>query len=216
MSLIADIGQALSVIDTRIWQAVLAGIFVAGGWLFNGWQNRRDAQALRAERLRDVHRALYAEIGANLANLVDAPNLVRQCKLGSARIENAPDKTPYVPFIARETRDQIFQAIVADIHILPRTSIDAVVAYYAQIASIAAMVEDLRGQTYASLAKERRMRIYEDYMALKEQSLLFGNHALRMIDAYAKGGAQFAKDLEDELRREAAINSRRVADPSDP
>ena len=53
----------LAAVDVRLWQAVIAGAFVAAGWLVNGWQNRREAARLRDEKLRDVHRALFAEIG---------------------------------------------------------------------------------------------------------------------------------------------------------
>lgn len=204
-------------LDPRIWQAVVAGGFVALGWLINGWRARREAASLRAERLRDVHRALYAEIGANLSNLVDAETLDRERDAGLARIAEAPEDAPYVPFIGRESRDQIFQAIVSDIHILPRTSIDAVVPYYAQIAAISAIIEDLRGPTYASLSKDRRMQVYADYMAMKQQALTFGNHALRMITAYAAKGAEYAKELEATLRDEAAAASIHPdADRSDP
>ena len=205
----------LATLDPRIWQAVLAGAFVALGWVFNGWQNRREAANLRAERLRDVHRALYAEIGANLSNLLSADHLDEECVAGLERIEAEKSGDPYVPFIGKESRDQIFQAIVGDIHVLPRTSIDAVVPYYAQVSAIAAMIEDLRGPTYASLSQDRRKQIYADYMAMKQQALLFGNHALRMINAYATHGADYANELEARLRDDAASN-RLAADRSDP
>lgn len=191
-------------LDARIWQAVVAGAFVALGWVFNGWQNRREAANLRAERLRDVHRALYAEIGANLSNLVSAENLEDECRAGLEQIRAEDPLSPYVPFIGRENRDQIFEAVVGDIHVLPRTSIDAVVPYYAQLSAISAMVDDLRGPTYASLSQDRRMRVYEDYMAMKQQALLFGNHALRMIKSYADDGPEAAKILEESLKKAAS------------
>ncbi len=210
-------------LDPRIWQAIIAGVFVAAGWLVNGWQNRRataseaqhvrdDAAAQRAERLRDVHRALYAEIGANLSNLesVEALNVQRVSTL--ELMQSDPD---YVPFLGRENRNLVFQAIVSEINILPRTSIDAVVAYYAQLASIDAMTEDLRGQTFANLSVDRRSAIYSDYMEMKIQALSYGNHALLMINEYAKGGHDAAQKLDAKLKREA-LSNRRAEDPSDP
>lgn len=215
MTLIADIWGWFSGLDPRIWQALLAGVSVALGWMINGRQNRRGAAALRAERLRDVHRALYAEIGANLSNLTSAQHLEKACEAGLERIADEHPDQPYIPFIGRENRDQIFQAIVGEIHILPRTSIDAVVPYYAQVSAISAMIDDLRGDTYASLSKDRRMQIYADYMSMKQQALRFGDHALRMIVCYASEGAEAAKALEKQLQREA-VNNRPDADPSDP
>ena len=52
----------VSSIDPRVWQAVLAGLFVAIGWIVNGAQNRREATRLRREQREDVQRALVAEI----------------------------------------------------------------------------------------------------------------------------------------------------------
>ena len=36
----------VSSIDPRVWQAVLAGLFVAIGWIVNGAQNRREARKM--------------------------------------------------------------------------------------------------------------------------------------------------------------------------
>lgn len=200
----ANIWHWFGNIDARIWQAFVAGLFLAAGWLVNGHQNRREAANLRSERLRDVHRALYAEIGANLANLGELSQ-------GTARVlTRMENEANYHPFIAREHNAAVFDAIVHDIHILPRTSIDAVVAYYAQVSAVAALTEDLRSETLKSLPQERRMAIYEDYIALREQTVSFGNHALIMIDAYAKGGREGA------LAKERSLSSLQAAARSDP
>ncbi len=194
-------------IDPRIWQAVLAGIFVASGWLYNGWQNRRGAAALRAERLRDVHRALYAEIGANLAILRSSVAIIES---GNRILQLMEEDTDYHPFIARQRNMMVFETIVADIHILPRTSVDAVVNYYAQIKRIDELVADLRSDTVRSLSKNRRMAIYRDYTEMRQQAFAFGNHALVMINAYATGGKDNAR------RVEAQINNLRGGRPDGP
>ena len=183
-------------LDPRIWQAVVAGGFVALGWVFNGWRARREAASIRAERLRDVHRALYAEIGANLATLGSADLIGKRGGEVIEKIKSAPD---YHPFIFHENNDVVYRAIVADIHVLPRTSIDAVVAYYAQLAAISALVEDFRGPTVKALPSDRRVAIYADYIAMRQQAVAFGTHALTMINAYAKGGKEGALAVEKQL-----------------
>jgi len=40
-------GDTLLGIDARVWQAVVAGAFLAPGRMVNGWQNRRERRALR-------------------------------------------------------------------------------------------------------------------------------------------------------------------------
>lgn len=214
----AGIWAWLGAIDARIWQAVVAGLFLAFGWLVNGRQNRRaaagqaaqarqDAADLRAERLRDVHRALYAEIGASLATFGSAEAIEE----GGAKIAGRMrENDGYHPFIARLGRAGVFDAIVTDIHILPRTSIDATVAFYGQLSAIDALTEDLRSAEVKLLSADRRVALYEDYTALRKQAFYYGNHALRMIDAYAKGGKQAALELEKK------ISSLRSADRSDP
>ncbi|RVT86993.1 hypothetical protein DXV76_02580 [Rhodobacteraceae bacterium CCMM004] len=199
-------------IDARIWQAVLAGLFVAAGWLVNGWQNRREEAARRAERLRDTHRALYAEIGAYLGNLGSLEALEAARAAMVARMRAEPD---FVPFLAREEHGHLYRAIVADIAVLPRSSIDTVVAFYTQLGVIAALVEDMRGPGYAALSTERRIAIYEDLARSKMAAWLYGREALDLIDIYARHGAQAARDRQDALRA-ARVNSPEDAAPDGP
>jgi len=209
-----------STLDPRIWQAIVAGLFIAIGWLVNGWQNRKqaalqaqqtrdDANALRAERLRDVHRALYAEIGANLENLSAADALEDDVAQVLAQMT---DDDSYIPFLPREDRSVVFRSIVQDIHILPRTTIDAIVAYYAQVTSISSLIDDIRSDGYAALPAKRRVAIYSDLMVLKRQALEFGNYALRIIKTYAEEGSGAAKALETEVK--SGFSTQQGADPS--
>ncbi|MBN2906324.1 MAG: hypothetical protein JXJ18_06430 [Rhodobacteraceae bacterium] len=185
----------LADLDARIWQAILAGAFVAFGWLVNGWQNRREAAALRAERLRDAHRALFAEIASNLANLRSVEALTGYRDDLIARMRADPG---YVPLIPRERNDTIFRALIAEIHILPRVTIDPIVSYYNQLFALEALIEDMRGERFKTLEQERRIAMYSDYIDLKTQALNDGQYALRMIAAYAKGGPAAA--LQEEAR----------------
>lgn len=192
-------------VDARIWQAVIAGAFLAAGWLVNGWQNRRVAAALRAEKLRDYHRAIYAEIGANLANLWDAAELE---SYRDQMVERMKDDPAFVPFIPIERHDTVFDALIADIHILPRQTIDPIVIYYSQLKSVAALAADMRADAFAAMEPARRIVMYQDYIAMKVQLLAFGRYANALIDAFSRGG----KAAADE--KTARINSR-AEGPSD-
>ena len=183
----------LGQVDPRIWQAVVAGLFVAGGWIYNGWQVRRAADRLRREKLRDSHRALYAEIGANLANLGSVAALERH---GQTLVERMEADADFVPFIPIERSSPVFRALIESLHILPRTSIDPVVAYYSQIDACDALARDMREDRFATLSVERRIAIYRDYIEMKKQAFAFGNYALRMIAAYAAGGRDEALRVE--------------------
>ncbi|PTW49789.1 MULTISPECIES: hypothetical protein [Rhodovulum] len=190
-----------AVLDARIWQAIVAGAFVAIGWIVNGWQNRRVAAALRAERTRDVHRALYAEIASCLANLESPEALAAYRDAMAARMR---EDAGFVPLIPRERNDTVFRALVAEIHILPRVTIDPVVSYYSQLFAIEAMIADMRGERFRALEPERRIAMYEDYIALKVQAFHDGHFALRMIEAFARDGRKGAMDEEARITREIA------------
>lgn len=192
-------------IDTGIWQAVIAGSFVAVGWIVNGRQNRRAAANLRAERLRDCHRAIYAEIGANLANLWDVQSLESHRDQILARMEANPD---FVPFIPIERHDAVFDALLDEIYILPRQTIDPIVIYYAQVKSIAALALDMRSERFSDMPQDSRKAMYQDYIDMKIQLLAFGQYANALISAFSIGGAQ-------EAERKARVLSTRGADLSD-
>lgn len=192
-------------VDTRIWQAIVAGMVVAAGWLVNGWQNRRERRAERAEKLRDAHRALYAEIAAYLSQLVSREELHRYGETLTQRME--ADDT-FVPFIPRERADRVFASLLGEIHILPRVTIDPVVTYYAYIHAIEALAEDMRAERYRALPQARRIAIYQDYVSMKALALDYGNYCLAVIAAYARDGKSTA---EAETKR---LSSRAWA-PSD-
>jgi hypothetical protein len=177
-------------LDTRIWQAVVAGGFLAAGWLVNGWQNRRERQQDRTERLRDSHRALYAEIGTNLDALGGPEALDAHAAALIARMEGDAD---FVPFIPSERPTPVFDALVEQLHILPRVTIDPIVAYYSQMQAVTALADDMRVDAFRALAPERRVAIYRDYIMMKKQAFFYGDYALHMIAAYAEGGKPAAE-----------------------
>ncbi len=196
----ADMIHGLQNIDARIWQAVIAGLFVAGGWVFNGWQNRRQETRLRAEKLRDTHRAIYAEIDSNLSNLWDAQSLDDYCQ---GMVERMQQDANFIPLIPRERNDRLFESIQSNIHILPRVTIDPIVMYYSQLDTLAAHVGDMRGQAFKTLSPERRILMYMDYIEMRKQALEFGRMANYLIDVYSKDGKAAAEAEAARLARPA-------------
>lgn len=193
-------------IDARIRQAAVAGAVVALGWLVNGWQNRRERRALRAERLRDAHRALFAEIRAYLSQLVSRAALDEYRDGMVARMRADPD---FVPLVPREGNDRVFAALIEEIHILPRVTIDPLVTCYSHPHAIEALADDMRASGFAALPQERRIALYEDYIRMKALALDYGEYCLKVIDVYATVG-------KDAVEAEARRLSSRAADPSAP
>lgn len=189
--------SSLTQVDARIWQAVIAGAFLAFGWIFNGWQDRVQARKLREEQLRDAHRAIFAEIATNLSNLWDIESLRDYGADMAAKMEEDPD---FIPFIPRERNDRLFEAIQARIHILPRVTIDPIVAYYAQIDAVGALVDDMRGEAFKTLPQDRRIVMYLDYIEMRVQVLAFGRVANYLIDVYSKKGKVAAEEAAEQLK----------------
>ncbi|QFU09348.1 hypothetical protein PARPLA_02314 [Rhodobacteraceae bacterium THAF1] len=172
----------LDLTNERVQQALVAAVVVALGWVAGFALRELSAHLGRVERLRDVHRALYAEIKHNLANL-ETPEKLRDFA------EPVLDKIiveDFVPFVPRERNDVVFQTILSEISVLPRVTIDPVVRYYSQLAAHDALVEDMRGAGFRRMDAQRRAVIYGDLFAIKIRLIEYGNEALSIIDTYGK------------------------------
>ena len=196
----------LAGLDSRIWQAVVAGTFLALGWLVNGARERRGARGLRAERLRDLHRALFAEIGVQVTNLGSEARIRADA---AALLGRMDADEAFVPFIPRERGDAVFRSALEDLSILPRVTIDPIVAYYAQLSAIEAMAEDMRAAAFGRLAPDRRRAIYADYVEMKVQAFRFGRIATHLIYIYAQDG----KDVAEEKAAALKVIDPPVGDP---
>ncbi|MGB3407841.1 MAG: hypothetical protein WBA67_10135 [Jannaschia sp.] len=179
-------------IDARIWQALIAGGVVALGWLVNGWSQRRDARRLRQERLRDAHKALFAEIRDVCAAYWNEGEAEGHAAALLDRMTQEPD---FVPFIPRERHGLIYETMIGQIDVLPRQTIDWIVSFYALIRSIEALAEDMRGERFPTLEPKRRRMMYSDYIKMRQRAFGFGQHALRLIDAYSTDGVPGAEAI---------------------
>ncbi len=174
-------------LDPRVSQAMIAGLVIAIGWLtttiFAELENRRE----RAEKLRDTHKALYAEIGTTLDGLLNHEEHV------SRILQRMSKEKDYMPFIPREKHDYVYDAVLERLEVLPRQTIDAIVAYYSQVKSVTLFAEDLRSDWVARAPQETRILMYKDYIQMRIQAFRFGMHALALIKAYSDGGVKGAE-----------------------
>lgn len=159
-------------------QAVIAGLFIAAGWYVVARQTRRREAKARAERVRDVQRAIFAEIRAYVGALRDE-DLAGYGEAMAERIENEPG---FVPIIPMESNDAIFRAIIGDLHILPRDTIDPIVVYYSQLNAITASIADLRALDPSKVKPQEAAQMYRDYIAFKREALMLGAETLIAID----------------------------------
>lgn len=166
-------------------QAVIAGLFIAAGWWVVAWQNHKRDARHRASRVRDVQRALYAEIRAYLASL----RRDDVGEYGARMAEKILTEPGYFPVIPTEHNNAIFRAIVGEIHVLPRDTVDPIVLYYSQLNAISALIDDLRELDVAKIGPERAANIYRDYISMKLEALELGDHAMAAIRQNIDGTA---------------------------
>lgn len=192
--------------SVQVQQAAIAGLVVATGW-FIGFMLREISQQMdRRERLRDAHRALFAEIKHNVENLGTADDLKA---FGGSMLARIVEGDGFAPFIPRERNDTVFAALLPNIHILPRTTIDPVVQYYSQLAAQDALADDMRGESFKTMSPQRRAALYRDYIGLKLRALDYGNEALETIDAYANSGSRRARETSGRIRKARAERVKR-------
>ena len=194
------------ILSPQAQQAVIAGLFLAVGWWVVHWQGRmRDART-RTDRVRDVQRALFAEIRANVAAL-SRYDLAEYGEGIAERIETEPGFFPTIP---TESNDAIFRAIIEEIHVLPRDTIDPLVLYYSQLNVIASAIADLRAVDVSKVGPERAADMYRDYIVFRLEALKLGELALLAIANNIDGTGGPQRD-----GRGGSINSR-GAGPSGP
>lgn len=147
------------------------------GWLYGDWRKRVEERRLRRAKVLDIEKALGAEIAAHLHQL-------RQFDLEEDRrqtcaliLKGGDGKMRFVPMLPRQRHDTIFQAMVADIHLLSSHTVRPVTLYYNQVVMIAEMAETIRSAAYAELKAARREAIYSDFVSMRVTALAMGDAA---------------------------------------
>lgn len=173
-------------LDERIWAALIAGGVIAGGWLTTAIFAQLDRAQDKAERLRDTHKALFAEIRHTLEALYaggEAEEIVSDIL---ERMESDPEFAPFVP---REHHDRVYLDILSGIDVLPRQTIDPIVAYYSLVSGMQSFAEDMRGARFQELEQPRRIAMYRDYGAMRVRAYELGTYALKLIEKYSESEA---------------------------
>lgn len=188
---------AATLTDPRVVAAMIGGAVVAGGWVVTHILGAARDRAARAERVRDVQGALYAEIRVHVATL-KGQNLPRY----GAGIEALILKGGgYFPVIPTEHNDRVFAAIVDDIHVLPFRVVDPVVQYYNQLATIGAMIADLRKLRLDRIEATRAARMYRHYIEMKIEAIDLGEEAMAFLLAHLTGGSEAVARLSDSQQK---------------
>ncbi len=168
--------------DTAVVAAIVSAAVTALGWFASHWSEKRLDTQRRIEKIVDVQTALLAEIESNLTRYEEI-DLDRHTTQMVGRIMQKSKGRNFTPFVPRYATEIVFEAMLADIHILPTETIDDVVAYYKQEYKLRELVEDLRSDRYHELEQDRKARIYEDYVWQIKTVLVTGEGARSALRA---------------------------------
>lgn len=163
-------------LDTAVIAAVVSAAVTALGWFASHWSEQRLDTQRRIEKIVDVQTALLAEIESNLTRYEEIDLDLHTSQM-VRRIMQKTRGRNFTPFVPRYATEIVFEAMLADIHILPTETIDDVVAYYKQEYKLRELVEDLRSDRYNELEQDRKARIYEDYVWQIKTVLVTGEGA---------------------------------------
>ena len=181
---------ALAGVDPGLMPAFIAGLVIAMGWLTTAVFGELERKRAKEEKLRDFHKALYGEIGSALAALYADGRAQDYADEIVARMEQ---DHAFVPFIPRESHDRVYAAILREIEVLPRQTIDAIIAFYAMLGTMTAQAEDMRGDGFKAMSQTRRIAMYRDYINMRKRAFRLGEFTLNLISQCAKGGAKAAE-----------------------
>lgn len=157
-------------VGPAVTAAVISSLIAALGWYVTFRTARGAESRRRKERVRDVQTAILAEIRSAVHHLqqYDSAEIVEGVRRRLAEIDS------YVPLIAREAGSPLYRAIAGEISILPNPVIDTVVLFYRQQEVIANFADDLRGDRFAAMPADQKVRMIEDYLALRAHAASLG------------------------------------------
>jgi hypothetical protein len=163
-------------LNTALVAALVSAAVTAFGWLATHWSERRLESQRRNEKIIDVQWALLAEIESNLKRYEEI-DLDKHNAEMIGLIRGGKGRAVFTPFVPRYPSEIVFEAMIADIHILPTETIDEVVAYYKQEYKLRELVEDLRSDRYIGLEQDRKAQLYDHYVWQIKTVLIIGSEA---------------------------------------
>jgi|GEM_PF-1211206 len=165
-------------IGPAIVAALVSGIVSMLGWVVTFRATLRLEPMRRAEKVHDMQVAVRAEIQSDLINLkvVDRARFLAEIK---DRYEREAGYSVVVPHMARNV---VFDALIAEIHVLPGQVIAPVIHYGRLRQTIERFVDDLRAPGFAQLAAARQLMMYSDYLNMLGRLEALAEDALRALD----------------------------------
>ncbi|MEJ8570259.1 hypothetical protein [Microbaculum marinum] len=158
--------------------ALTAAVFTMIGWFVAHENSRQRDTELRDEKIRDIQSALLAEIQSNFDHFYGV-DLERSAATMRERLQ----QESFTPFVPRDSTSKVFDAVIAEIHILPHGVIAPTVAYYKQAASVSHFIDDMHGEGFAGKSPAIKLEMYVDYLGMIKKAQRLASEAIAALTA---------------------------------
>lgn len=199
-----------SVFDIAITQALIAGLVVVSGWfvtfVIQDWTRSQE----RKEMQTDIQLALRAEIQDCHETFTwrdrDTRAFGRQVQ---EKIRAAGDgPSAFHPFVARDAKMIVFDAMKDRLHYLPGAVVDEVVQFYCQLADLQAFANQMMHPTFQQLEYYRRAAAYGHYIQMTVECEKRAQDALPVLN-YSLGVWDDAGLVNELARRQGQLDDAR-------
>ena len=201
-----------SILDTPMAQALIAGLVVASGWfvtfVIQDWTRSRE----RHEVQTDIQLALRAEIQDCHETFTWRDRDTRAFgRKVMHKIEEAGNGDgAFHPFIARDAKMIVFDAMKDRLHYLPGGVVDEVVQFYCQLADLQAFAQQMMQPAFRELACDRRAAAYGHYIQMTIECENRAQDALTMLN-YSLGVWNDEKAVSELAARQGRLDNARKA-----
>lgn len=173
-----------------------AGLIVAAAigvllWWLKEWRENRRAEAARRRRLAEVMVAVRAEILVTLERTalqfdpaVSAQFRTRLMEALRSRPDEAADEKRDMPQGVADEGNFVFDALKADLGILPEATIEPVVRHYRYDRMLSLLIGAFAAGAYERVSDERQSQAVGSLFWLGEDSLFAALQAVKAVDGY--------------------------------
>jgi hypothetical protein len=173
----------------QVQQGAIAALVVISGWLVTAVFREGTVLLDRIETARDVLSALRAEIAdfdeALSVSQDDAQAMTADLEI---RVLSATGRRPYFPFFPKVPSAIVANRLEEELRVMPHRVVGPVVQFYATLADINVMINDMRDSEFRAMSADRRLAMYKDYLEVRFRLGEVAEAALADIDHEFQSG----------------------------
>lgn len=173
-------------IPRNMLPGLVTGSLIAAGWIASALIKVLTDEEERFKRRRDVLRGLSSEIFAYVDKMDNQPigrhAITVQERILSGERDESGRWVAYHPFATRESEPQAFESASEVFRFLGEETSKSVLRFYAELADMQVLIEDMRTELHRNLSAERRIAVHEELTRRRKGTLRWGLTALVEIN----------------------------------